>query len=380
MKSYLFKIYVLGYLNEYHLNSFHLNNKNNINYKKFKTIKVAHYLKIPVNFLKVFISFIAFFEIPITILVLCFLFTKYSLLYLATKSINITNKKLMFGYHVDEFDFHNMMNSTDLNLPEITIVKLPSINFEYSDYKSISIFSGLDFRDILKSYFYSIELIFYMNNKYGEKDFFFRSYSSFEYFLCYFFTKKSNLSNIYYFDALVDRFAYLHGGLKHETIFIQHGNVSDKMRHKKIGTVSYAYYLNKKQKENCEKILFNNKPGFSFMKQSVFNPTSNKLLKNKLKNILLICNMLFFEKEKEIIEDLSKKNINLYVKPHPHSLFDPYEKLNISNNFVILQREDFPKVDIVISYSSTLATAYENYGIKVLNYDDELFKYKYEKI
>jgi len=90
--------------------------------------------------------------------------------------------------------------------------------------------------------------------------------------------------------------------------------------------------------------------------------------------------MLFFEKEKEIIEDLSKKNINLYVKPHPHSLFDPYEKLNISNNFVILQREDFPKVDIVISYSSTLATAYENYGIKVLNYDDELFKYKYEKI
>ena len=380
MKNYMFKNYVLGYLNEYYLNNFHLKNKNNFNYKKFKTIKVAHYLKIPVNFLTVFIRFISFFETPISILVLFVLFIKYTILYLLTKSINITSKKLMFGYHVDEFDFNTMMKSTNISLDEITIVKLPSINFKYPDYKSISIFSGVDFKDILKAYSYSFMLIFYMKNKYGKKDFFFRAYSSFEYFLCYFFTQKSHINNIYYFDALVDRFAYLHGGLEHETIFIQHGNVSDKMRHKKIGTVSFAYYLNKKQKENCEKILFNNKPDFSFMKQNIFNPKSDQLLKNKLKNILLICNMLFFEKEKEIIEDLSKKNINLYVKPHPHSIFDPYEKLNITNNFVILQREDFPKVDTVISYSSTLATAYENYGIKVLNYEDELFKYKYEKI
>ena len=238
MKNYLFKIYVLGYLNEYYLNNFHLNNKNDINYKKFKTIKVAHYLKIPVNFFKVFISFIAFFEIPISIIILTFLFIKYSFSYLVTKSITITNKKLMFGYHVDEFAFNTMMNSMGINLDEITIIKLPSINFKYPNYNSISIFSGVDFKDILKAYVYSFELIFYMKNKYGKKDFFFRSYSSFEYFLCYFFTKKSHQNNIYYFDALVDRFAYLHGGLEHKTILIQHGYVFDKMRHQKIGKVN----------------------------------------------------------------------------------------------------------------------------------------------
>ena len=90
--------------------------------------------------------------------------------------------------------------------------------------------------------------------------------------------------------------------------------------------------------------------------------------------------MLFFDKEKKIIESFSKKKLNLYVKPHPNSLNDPYEKLTTENNLILLERKDIPKVDMVISYHSTLALAYRNYGVEVLMYDDELFQYKYDNL
>lgn len=380
MKNYLFKMYILGYLNEYHINNSYLNNKNNHTYKEFKIKKVSDYTKISFRFLRIFISFISFFEIPISLAVLSATFIKYSFTYLITPSKRVVNKKLMFGLYNDGSYFNNVMNATGLKLDDIIIVKFPSGKFKYPNYKRISIFSGVDFTDILKSYFYSFEMIFYMKKKFAKRDFLLRAYSSFEYFLCFFFTNKSHISNIYIFDNLIDRFAYLHGGLEHKTIFIQHGIVNEKLKIKKIGKVDYAYYINEEEKDICEKTLFNNKPRFTYMKQSNFNLSSNKLLKNGFKNILLICNMLFFDKEKNIINSFSKMKLNLYIKPHPNSLIDSYEKLTIGNNLVLLEREDFPKVDMVISYHSTLATSYKNYGVEVLMYDDELFQYKLDNL
>ena len=380
MKKYLLEIYALGYLNEYHLNNLYLNNKDNLSYKKFKTIKVAQYIKIPIKLLRIFIGFISFFETPISLAILSVTFVKYIFIYLITSAKKTTNKHLMLGWYKDQFYFTNLIKATGINLDDITIVKLPSINAKYVDCKSISMFSGIDFIHILKSYFYSFELIFFMKKKYEIRDLLFRSYSSFEYFLCYFFINESHISNIYYYDSLVDRWAYLHGGLEHETIFIQHGIVSEKLKIRKIGKVDYAYYINEKEKDICEKILFINKPRFSYMKQSNFNPTTNKLLKNGFKHILLICNMLFFDKEQEIIKSFSKKKLNLYVKPHPNGLNDPYEELTNEYNLVLLEKEDIPKVDIVISYYSTLAMSYKNYGVEVLMYDDELFQYKYDNL
>jgi hypothetical protein len=382
MKKILFKNYILGYLNEYNSNKFYLNTEDNRDYKKFKSIKVSHYLNIPFKLLNILVGFLSFFEVPISLFILSVIFVKCSIINLMTPFKRVINGKLMFGLYNDRSYFNNVMSASDsyINLDDLTIVTLPSIKAKYNDFKCISIFSGINYRDILRACSYSIEMIFYMKNKYGDKDLFFRSYSSFEYFLCHLYAVKSHRSNIYYFDALIDRFAYLHGGLKHKTVFIQHGIVIEKMKIRKIGKIDCALYINEKQKDICEMALFMNKPSFNYLKQSDFKPSSNNLIENGFENILLICNMLFYDKEKEIIKDLSSKKVNLYVKPHPNSSNDPYEKLSAFYNFVILQREDLPKVDIVISYSSTLATAYENYGIKVLNYDDELFRYKYEKI
>ena len=90
--------------------------------------------------------------------------------------------------------------------------------------------------------------------------------------------------------------------------------------------------------------------------------------------------MVFFDKEIEVIKDLSSKNVNLYVKPHPSDNPNSYEKLLVNNNFLLLDKGDYLKVDLVISYISTLATEYENNGVQVLRYDDKLFESNYNKI
>ena len=382
IRKKIFRFYLFGYLNEYNASRSYLSNKDNLFYKKLKVEKVISYLKLPPKYseiLKTFIGLISIFEIFFSLLILSFRFIKNSFVYLFTPSKKITNTNLMLGLNCDKLLFTNMMNSVDVVKGDITILEIPSIKTKYFDYKRISIFTGIDYKDILRAYCYSFKMIFLIKKKYNKRDFFFRAYSSFEYFLCYFFVTKSHKTNKYYFDALIDRWAYLLGDIQHESCLVQHGILSESVKIKKIGKVDYAYYINEKQKNICEKILFKNIP-VAFYRENTNLGGVSKLLKNGKKNILLICNELFFDKEKEIIKDLSKININLYVKPHPHNSYHPYENLMLLNNFILLQKKDLPKVDFVISYFSTLATEYESNGVEVLMYDDELFQYNYDKI
>ena len=217
-----------------------------------------------------------------------------------------------------------------------------------------------------------------MSKKYKKRDLLFRSYSSFRYFIVYLYVTKSSKTNEYYFHSLIDKWAYLFGGIEHKTYFIQHGIVNENIKMRKIGKADYSYYVDKKQKEVCEKMLFNNKP-VAYYRKPINIISSKKLLTNGLKNILMICNLLFSEKEKDIIETLNNKKVNLYVKPHPGDKNKYYKNLQLNNNFIILGKEDYIKADIVISYVSTLATEYENKGILVLRHTNSSFQYDFDK-
>ena len=378
----MFNFYLYGYLNDYHAQMPYLSHNDDLSYKEFKVDKVISYLKLSSKYSELFKRFtwlISIFEILFSLLKLSFTFINYSLVNLFTPSKKITNTNLMLGLNTNKAFFTNMMNSLDVGKGDIVILEIPSIKTKYLDYKQISMFTGIDFKDLLRSYYYSFKMIFFMKKKYNKRDFLFRAYSSFEYFLCYFFIEKSDKTNKYYFDSLYDRWAYLFGDTHHKTYFIQHGVINDKVKFKRIGKVNYAYYINVKQKNICEKILFNNIPVAFYRKNTSLGGVS-KLLKNGKKNILLICNIVFFDREKEIIKGLSKININLYVKPHPTNSYHPYENLMLLNNFILLQKEDLPKVDFVISYFSTLAIEYESNGVEVLMYDDELFQTKWDNL
>ncbi|WP_299125652.1 hypothetical protein [uncultured Tenacibaculum sp.] len=383
MKKEMFNGYLYGYLNEYYLNKTYLTEEVDFSYKKLKVNKILSYLKIPSKYFQKFSSFILIIskiEITISILILFYRLVKYSLKYMFTSKNYIKNSKLMLGLNCDKMVFFKMLESVNVTKDDFVIVEIPTVKTKYTDFKRISIFKGIRFLDILKSFMFSLEMVFLMKKKYGRRDFLFRAHSSFEYFLCYFFVTRSDRTNVYYFDALIDRWAYLLGNINHTTYLIQHGILGDAFKKlKKIGSVNYAYYIDEEQKEICEKKLFENKPVAYFRNSLKFN-SNEKLVKNEFKNVLLICNMIFYEKEKEIIKDLEKKEINLYVKPHPADSYDPYNKLLTNNNFILLEKKDLLEVDVVISYISTLATEYEKNNTLVLRYSDESFLEDYNKV
>jgi hypothetical protein len=73
--------------------------------------------------------------------------------------------------------------------------------------------------------------------------------------------------------------------------------------------------------------------------------------------------------------------VNIYLKPHPADNIDTYEKLKDEYpEIVILSKFDYPKVDYVISYDSTLADEYEMHDLPVIRYKDDDFALKMEGI
>ncbi|SNR14901.1 conserved protein of unknown function [Tenacibaculum jejuense] len=378
------KGYLYAYINEYN-NYEDLRRKENLDlsYKKFKIKQVARYLNLPNSLHNVFYIFtflLSKLEVLVYVLVLLLKLSKYSIEYFVTSKRDVNNKLIMFGISFDNERFVKILNSAKINLDEVVIIKLPSIKSDYSDFEKLHLFSGINYSDLFCSFIYSVKISFFMKKKYGVRDLMFRSYTSFEYFLAYFYLKKMDASNSYYFISLLDRWAYLANYTNKNKCLIQHGILYKYTKAPKIGSVDLAYYINEEQKKICEDVLLKNKPK-AYYRASITFSSSDLLLKNSFKNILLICNKFFLKKEEVIIRDLPKRKLNLYIKPHPGDKdISPYKNLKKECDFVILAKNDFPKVDFVISYMSTLADEYENEGITVLRYEDEGFDLKYKDL
>ncbi len=376
------KGYFYAHINEYNLYK-ELCDDEKTSYKKFKIKQVARYLSVPDKFFSFFSFFILLlsrFEILVYVLILLFRFFSYTIKYIFVSKKNVQKKYLMLGINFDKDRFVKILNSTNISIENIVVVKIPSINSDYSSFEVVHLFSGIKYVDLLYSFWYSIKTSFFMKIKYGDRDLMFRSYTSFEYFLSYFYLKRTSSSNEYCFISLIDRWAYLASYIEKTKCLIQHGILYKNMKVKKIGNVDYAYYINKEQKNICEKILLTNKPN-PYYRSSIQFSSNGKLLNNEFKNVLLVCNKFFFDKEDGIIRSLSSKKVNLYIKPHPIDKdITVYKDLLEENDFVILEKNDYPKVDVLISYTSTLADEYESQGIKVLRYDDDDFDLTFNNI
>ena len=65
----------------------------------------------------------------------------------------------------------------------------------------------------------------------------------------------------------------------------------------------------------------------------------------------------------------------MLLKPHPMDDLVYYQKKESEYpSIIILSKFEYPKVDLIISYDSTLADEYEMKGIDVLRYNDENFE------
>lgn len=223
--------------------------------------------------------------------------------------------------------------------------------------------------DLFKSLWASWCLNTFLFFKYGKIDCMFRAHSSYEFFLGCLFVEKTENNNTFVMCNIIDRWAFLISSSKARKIFIQHGK-TQRTKFIKIGTPDIAYFMNDDQRIVHEEFIFKSKPNDTRV-LSVFEYSgNNSLINNGKKNVLLVCNTLFIEAERRIIEYMANIDVNLYLKPHPLTkTLDDYEKMKSLRSFYYVPKGLCPKVDCVISYESTLADEYESVGAFIIRYD-----------
>lgn len=85
--------------------------------------------------------------------------------------------------------------------------------------------------------------------------------------------------------------------------------------------------------------------------------------------ILIVGNSLCYDFHVSIFKSIfssSDKSLKVFYKPHPTQIMSHYESEGWE---VIMEPKFFPKVDLVISYPSTLVDQYKEHGIPVLTHD-----------
>lgn len=250
---------------------------------------------------------------------------------------------------------------------KISTLKIPFIRNNYHE-NEINILSVVTFADVLRSVVLSWITIWTLYSKYRKRDPLFRSYSSFAYYLVCCFVKRTDEKNCYLYYNTYDRWAFLMCNTD-GSIFVQHGKLMDQLSFIKVGTPQMAYYLSEKQRNILERILFKGTPQDVRYRKPMEFSCNDLLLDNGKKNVLLVCWNNNIEKEWKICS-LLHKEYNLYLKPHPGDKDNPaYSNMAKKYQSIIIPKSGYPKVDVVISYDSTLAEEYEDVNVKVIRYD-----------
>lgn len=366
----IFKNYIFAYLTGYYL-SITFNFTGDMDYKSFKIQRTINYLKITrCNvFFKYVLRFVVFFESLLSVVIVVVEFIYYSLVYPFYNKKSLKNSTLLFA--CGEKNVQALLNRVPIDLNSIQLITIPFVPIK-KDYVGInntsSVLSGISYRDVFNSFLLSIRMIFFVKNKYGNRDCLFRSYSSFVFFITSFYFEKIDLSNTVVYTATFNRWAYLFAKLSNKVVFIQHGLLSiDKPSFFiiRVGSPTIAYYINESQAVRCNELLFNNTPEMHILKGLEFN-SAEKIIRNERQNILLICNLLYIDIESQIITKLIDLNkFNVYIKPHPLDPPKAYKSYLIYPNVLLLGKDDYLKVDYAISYESTLAILYEEAGVRV---------------
>ncbi len=310
-------------------------------------------------------------ESLISILLLLLSFIKAIAVFIFTAKRNYTGSRFSPHLNCDEKRIVDLFKSAGYTPESITIIEIPGQYTKYERIPKVSVYSGITFSQLIRSFLYSMRMICFMQKKYGKDDFLFRSYSSFPYFLCFFFVSNLEKSNEVVFINHYDRWMYLFGNSHLHRIYIQHGKLWKD--HIKRINCDVAYYINRSQQSILEYTLFSNIPEAKFRK--VFDYSGlDRLKKNGNKDLLVICEYYFAEYHERIVKQLYDQNVNIYLKPHPGDNLDLYTSFQKTYpEIVILGKFDYPKVDVVVSYDSTLADEYEMHDIPVLRYDDSDF-------
>ena len=386
LNKQMFLHYIYGKVNEYYMYKEYRMAPGD-SYKEFRISMTFSQLGLSEKHRSFYISLIRFashFEVLISLLVLIGRLFKSIWLTCSQKRVLIDNKKLILNIPCRQVN--TLFKKANIETKDICVVESPYCRnklFENNWGNKIALHSNLTIKEVFSAFLLGCKMTVCLKQKYGSRDCMFRSYSSFEYFLCYYFFKKLNPSNTVYFVSTNDRWTYLFGHLENKTVFIQHGALNKNkvlFIMSTVGKADEGYYFDQIQRSICNKYMFSNTPKDFYFTKMEFT-ANEKLLNNGKKHILLVCELIYFYKEKQIIEEISATNkYNLYVKPHPQNNPIRYKELQDTFDFVLLGKFDLPAVDYVISYDSTLVLEYQGRGVKTLMYEDPDYETEYKAL
>lgn len=368
--------YIGGYTNTYRINLLQSGLEKS-HYKKKKIVSMMMYLGIPLKYKRVFeimspsylaVEFIFSLFILAYKCIVSFFFT------LKTKNVVQMKKIQIFPLRMPSYRLREILKCYPKE-KEIIAIRVPFVKSE-TTYKEYSMYSGIKKRDCGRALLLSVRLLFIVFYRYHKYDFLFRTYNSYEYFLSCLYIEQSDESNQFIYFSTIDRWAFLFGNdTYHQNVFIQHGILEGSIQFVKYRAPNYVYYINKHEQMVFEQNIYLGKPRSTYYRPGLEFTSNEKLKDNGKLNLLIICCNRFLDQEKKYIQQLAEKGkYNIYIKPHPgfkdHS---EYFALQKKYKLEILDKGDFPAVDKVISYDSTLAIEYENMGVSVLRYDDANF-------
>lgn len=381
-KKNIFRCYLYAYLNEKRTNEYiaieHGEYKRYSDFKLGYTVEHLLFYGMPEKRAWMVARVARRLETPLSLLLLIVSFFKTVFRCLTTRKEQPKGKVLSLKLNMPEQRYMNLYKSAGIS--DYLTIDIPEQATKYTKVPKLSVFSNLNLCDLYNAFAFAFRMIFFMKKKYGKNDCLFRSYSSYTYFLVYRFLQKTDNSNKLVYYSTFDRWAYLHNMVGKEVIWVQHGKLTDKIYYKRIKGVKEAYYISPVQRDICERFLFGDKPVAKYRKLFDYSG-EDKLKKNGSKDVLVICYAGAIQKQEKAVKSLYGRSVNIYMKPHPYDDFSIYTNFQMSYpNIVILEKFDFPKVDYVISYDSTLADEYEMHDIPVLRYEDSDFEEKLFKI
>ncbi len=382
LREQMMRCYMLGYLIQRHNDCMIVEKYPDYDtykeLKKDKTVEILHRAGFPRSISKIIVMLVPPMEKTISVFICVGLFIIFSFRWLCTKKTRYHNNKFTLKLNLQEKRLVDLLGSAGYGPHNVLAIDVPQTVTKYEIFKVVSLFSGITYQQLLQSFVYSLRTCFFEIKKYHKDDLLFRAYSSFPFYLCFYFIDNLDNSNELVFFNHYERWTYLFGNSHLKRIYVQHG-IMPKDHIKRINC-DIAYYINKEQQEILEYTIFSNKPEARFRKLFDYSG-DDKLKHNGRQDVLVICVALFWDSHVEILRRLYDKNVNIYLKPHPADNIDTYEKLKDEYpEIVILSKFDYPKVDYVISYDSTLADEYEMHDLPVIRYKDDDFALKMEGI
>lgn len=368
-KKYI-KYYIYGYLNAYYSDYIFSYCPSEGTFLQHRLMNVMNYLgikiiKSDITWISPILSIIEAFFATLYVLIKTFV---VSVKRLYIPQIHYENKFFIASLTLASFRMKRILES--VRPIEVNTISIPFIKNSYKE-NEIDLLSCVSFRDIAHSLLASLFTIWTLYRKYRKKDPLFRSYSSFEYYLTCCFVHNTENKNRFGFYNNYDRWAFLMCNTKY-SFYIQHGSLTEQLKLVKIGTPDVASFINEKQERIVKYVLLKGTPRIVKYRRSICFTENEILLQNNKKNVLLICWSQRIKREWEICA-LLHHDVNLYIKPHPgDSDNTDYRKMSEKFGCIIVPKSGYPKVDIVISYESTLADEYEDVGIRVIRYDSML--------